>query len=122
MDNNIINNDYAEILFGLNEGDVFGPYRDKEYFKISKLIDLKKNSSIRASHILISYDGATRSQLKSPRTKKEAKSIANKVYRLARRNPNNFVQLAKEKSDSPSKNIGGDLGFFQEGQDRKSVV
>ncbi len=111
-----LNNEYSEILFGLSKGEVFGPYRDKEYLKISKLIDFKNNASIRASHILISYDGATRSQLKSPRTKKEAKSIANKVYRLARRNPNNFVQLAKEKSDSPSKNIGGDLGFFQEGQ------
>ena len=111
-----LNNEYSEILFGLSKGEVFGPYRDKEYLKISKLIDFKNNASIRASHILISYDGATRSQLKSPRTKKEAKSMANKVYRLARRNPNNFVQLAKEKSDSPSKNIGGDLGFFQEGQ------
>ena len=111
-----LNNDYAEILFGLKEGDVFGPYRDKEYFKISKLIDLKENASIRASHILISYDGATRSQLENPRTKKEARSIANKIYRQARRNPNNFDQLAKENSDGPSKNTGGDLGFFQEGQ------
>ncbi len=51
-----LNNDYAEILFGLSKGDVFGPYRDKEYFKISKLIDFKKNVSIRASHILISYE------------------------------------------------------------------
>ena len=111
-----LNNEYAEILFGLSEGDVFGPYRDKEYFKISKLIDVKKNASIRASHILVSHDGATRSKLKNPRTKKEAKSIANKVYRLARRSPNNFDQLAKENSDGPSKNTGGDLGFFQEGQ------
>ena len=111
-----LNNEYAEILFGLKKGDVFGPYRDGEYFKISKLIDLKENASIRASHILISYDGATRSKLESPRTKKEAKSIANKIYRQAKRNSNNFDQLAKENSDGPSKNIGGDLGFFQEGQ------
>jgi len=111
-----LNNDYAEILFGLSEGDVFGPYRDKEYFKISKLIDFKKNASIRASHILVSYDGATRSQLESPRSKKEARSIANKLYRLARKNPNNFDQLANENSDGPTKNKGGDLGFFKEGQ------
>ena len=111
-----LNNDYAEILFGLSEGDVFGPYRDKEYFKISKLIDFKKNASIRASHILVSYDGATRSQLESPRSKKEARSIANKLYRLARKNPNNFDQLANENSDGSTKNKGGDLGFFNEGQ------
>ena len=111
-----LNNDYAEILFGLSEGDVFGPYRDKEYLKISKLIDFKKNASIRASHILVSYDGATRSQLESSRSKKEARSIVNKLYRLARKNPNNFDQLANENSDGPTKNKGGDLGFFKEGQ------
>ena len=83
---------------------------------MGETVDLKENASIRASHILISYDGATRSQLESPRTKKEARSIANKLYRQARRNPNNFDQLAKENSDGPSKNTGGDLGFFQEGQ------
>ena len=111
-----LNNEYADILFGLSPGDVFGPYRDKDYFKISKLIDFKKNGSIRASHILVSYDGATRSQLENSRTKEDARLIANRLYRLVRRNSNNFDQLAKENSDDSSKNVGGDLGFFQEGQ------
>ncbi len=111
-----LNNEYADILFGLSPGDVFGPYRDKDYLKISKLIDFKKNGSIRASHILVSYDGATRSQLENSRTKEDARLIANRLYRLVRRNSNNFDQLAKENSDDSSKNVGGDLGFFQEGQ------
>ena len=32
------NNEYADILFGLDEGEVFGPYRDGNTFKISRLI------------------------------------------------------------------------------------
>ena len=45
--------DYAEILFNPKIGESFGPYKDINSFKISKLVDKKRNSSIRASHILI---------------------------------------------------------------------
>jgi peptidyl-prolyl cis-trans isomerase D len=111
-----LNNEYAEILFGLNPGEVFGPYNDKNNLKISKLIDMKKNGSIRANHILISYTGATRAQSNIERSKNEARIFANKIFRLARRNSSKFEELAKENSDGPTKDRGGDLGFFQEGQ------
>ena len=110
------NNDYADILFGLEIGEVFGPYRDGKYFKISRLLDRKKNASLRASHILISYEGASRASDETIRTKEEAKREANKVFRLARREKENFEELAVNYSDGPTKNRGGDLGFFQEGQ------
>ena len=110
------NNDYADILFGLEIGEVFGPYRDGKYFKISRLLDRKKNASLRASHILISYEGASRASDEIIRTKEEAKREANKVFRLARREKENFEELAVNYSDGPTKTRGGDLGFFQEGQ------
>ena len=110
------NNEYADILFGLEKGEVFGPYRDNNNFKLSKLIDIKRNASIRASHILISYNGATRANSNVSRTEKEAKSLANRVYREARRSSSDFRELAMKYSDGPTKNSGGDLGFFQQGQ------
>ena len=110
------NNEYADILFGLEKGEVFGPYRDNNDFKLSKLIDIKRNASIRASHILISYNGATRANTNVSRTEKEAKSLANRVYREARRSSSDFRELAMKYSDGPTKNSGGDLGFFQQGQ------
>ena len=110
------NNEYADILFGLEKGEVFGPYRDNNDFKLSKLIDIKRNASIRASHILISYNGATRANSSVSRTEKEAKSLANRVYREARRSSSDFRKLAVKYSDGPTKNSGGDLGFFQQGQ------
>ncbi|MDG1023514.1 MAG: peptidylprolyl isomerase [Flavobacteriaceae bacterium] len=110
------NNEYADILFKLNNGEVFGPYRDGENFKISRLINRKENASLRASHILIAYEGATRAAEDISRTKAEAKAQANKVYRLARRASSDFEALAREYSDGPTKVRGGDLGFFREGE------
>ena len=110
------NNEYANILFKMEKGEVFGPYRDGKVFKISKLIDIKKNASLRASHILISYKEAKRAANNVTRTKSEAKKEANRVYRLARKNKSDFEKLARQYSDGPTKLRGGDLGFFKEGE------
>jgi len=40
------NNEYADILFGLEVGGVFGPYRDGSFYKISRLLDRKENASL----------------------------------------------------------------------------
>ena len=108
-------NDYADILFELKKDDVFGPYQDGEQFKISRFIDRKNGGSIRASHILVSFQGASRANPQIARSKEEAEKIANKYYREARRNPDEFAELATKYSDGPSSSMGGDLGFFQEG-------
>jgi len=110
------NNQYADILFGLSVGQVFGPYRDGNFFKISRLIDLKKDASLRASHILIAFEGATRASEQITRSKEEAKREANRVFRLARRANADFEDLVRENSDGPTKTRGGDLGFFKEGE------
>ena len=112
----ILNNEYADIIFGLNPGEVFGPYQDGSFYKISRMLDKKKNASIRASHILIPFDGASKVPEGITRTAVEAKKEANRIYKLARRRNANFDDLAREFSEGPSKSSGGDLGFFQEGE------
>ncbi len=108
--------EYAEILFNLKKGESFGPYKDINSFKISKLIDRKKNGSIRASHILISHNESNRKPPNVDRTKTDAKKRANSLLRQILRDKSKFENLAEEFSDGPSKSMGGDLGFFTEEQ------
>ena len=107
--------EYAEILYNLGEGEVFGPYRDINTLKLSKLLDRKEDANIRATHILIAYQGAERAQPNVTRTKAEAKALANDLLRQVRRDSDRIGALALQNSDGPSRNTAGDLGFFSEG-------
>jgi len=107
--------EYAEIIYNLEVGEIFGPYKDINTLKISKLLDRKEDGNIRASHILIAYKGAERANETVTRTKEEAKALANDLYRQVRRSPDKINVLAISNSDGPSRSTAGDLGFFQEG-------
>jgi hypothetical protein len=63
-----------------------------------------------ASHVLIQYEGATRS--KATRTKEEARALATDVLARAKKGES-FADLARELSDDPGKADGGDLGAFE---------
>ena len=107
--------EHAQMIFNLDNNNTYGPYIDGEFLKISKMLNKKNNGNVRASHILISYDGAQGASPQITRTKNEARTEANRILRLARSNPDNFSSFALDFSDGPSKSNGGDLGFFQEG-------
>ena len=106
---------HAQMIFNLENNNTYGPYIDGDFLKISKMLDKKRNGNVRASHILIAYNGSQGSNPQITRTKNEAKNEANRILKLARSNPDNFSSYAIDFSDGPSKSNGGDLGFFQEG-------
>ena len=105
---------FAEILYNLEEGEVFGPYQDIGTYKISKMLDRKENATIRASHILVAYAGAQRVDPSVTRTKEEAEALAKQYLRQVRRDKSQLEVLALQNSDGPSKSKAGDLGFVQE--------
>ena len=106
---------YADTLMTLGVGEVYGPYRDGDYFKVSKMVNKKENGSVKASHILIAWEGAERVDPKVTRTKEEAKKVADDLFKEAKKTGTDFVVLARENSDGPSAPRGGDLGYFEEG-------
>lgn len=105
----------ADSLMNLKVGEFYGPYKDAGSYKISKMMGRKANGSVKASHILISYEGATRASADVKRTKEEAREEANRLLREAKKSDVVFAELARDNSDGPSAPNGGDLGYFQEG-------
>ena len=106
---------YANTLFELKEGVVFGPYKDGSQFKLSRMIDLDRGGSVKARHILFAYAGSQSASSEVTRTKAEARREAYRVLRLVRAKGADFAELARTYSDGPSKNRGGELGFFKRG-------
>ncbi|WP_291867087.1 peptidylprolyl isomerase [Maribacter sp.] len=106
---------FADTLMTLGIGDVYGPYRDGNFYKLSKMVARKGNGSVKASHILIAYEGATRANPSVKRTKEEAEEKANELLKDAKKTGTVFVELARDNSDGPSAANGGDLGYFQRG-------
>ena len=105
----------ADSLLALRDNEVYGPYRDGNFFKVSKITGRKANGSVKASHILFAYEGATRANPEITRTKEDAEKEAKRILAEAQKPDANFTALARDNSDGPSAPRGGDLGYFQEG-------
>ncbi|MEN9908463.1 MAG: hypothetical protein RLZZ540_1612 [Bacteroidota bacterium] len=106
----------ADQLFNLAPGAVYGPYVFGNYYCISKSLGKKLGVNAKASHILISYEGAQVPNQREKRTKEEAKAKAEEVLAQVNANPDSFMMLAFQYSDDSSAQQGGDLGYFGPGQ------
>lgn len=71
----------------------------------------KKEPEVRASHILIGVE-----ENASPEAKKIAREKAEAILKELVEGKKDFAELAKRDSTCPSKEQGGDLGFFGRGQ------
>ena len=107
---------FADTLYNMNVGDVFGPFKDGNFYKLSRMVAKKEGGSVKASHILISYDG-TGAQPKESRTKEEAKALAEDVLSQVKADTSAFGALAMEYSEDPgSATRGGTYDNIPEGQ------
>ena len=104
---------FADSLMSLKVGETYGPYRDGNYFKISKMVARKKDGFVKASHILVAFEGAQRANPEVTRTKEEAEARAKELLRDSKKSGADFAELAKTNSDGGSAPQGGDLGFFR---------
>ena len=104
---------------GNQPGFVFGPYFDNDAYNLVRIVDLQNRAdSLKASHILIPYAGALRSE-DTITTKERAQAIADSIANVLKKNvkkPELFAELATRfSSDKGSVEKGGDLDWFTDG-------
>lgn len=90
---------YAEQLYNLPAGEVFGPYIFNGYYAISKSLGKRAGASAKASHILIGYKGGKIPNPAITRTKEEAQAKANDLLAQIQANPAIFESLVATNSD-----------------------
>ncbi|SFZ93048.1 peptidyl-prolyl cis-trans isomerase D [Flaviramulus basaltis] len=89
----------ADSIFNLNEGEVYGPYKDNGFFKVSKLIAVKQiPDSAKVRHILIPFRGAQSAAPEVTQTEAEAKNTADSLLAVIKSNRSKFPELVTEFS------------------------
>jgi len=109
---NSFSKEMASIIYSLNKGDVYGPYKEGEFIKITKLVDTRRiPDSVKVRHILIPYSGSLRSDPNETRTEEQAKKTADSIYRILLSRPSKFKSLLSLSSDVASNENEGEIEF-----------
>lgn len=109
---------------GNEPGFVSDPYFDKDAYNLARIMEFQNRAdSLKASHILIPFEGALYSE--STNTKDRAKQIADSLLTVLKKNTKNadlFAELASKMStDKISAGKGGDMGWFTDGSKAYSI-
>lgn len=95
---------------GAAVGTTFGPYKEQNFYVVSKLLDKKPSDSTLSRHILVSYKG-NQAGANETRTKEEAKKLADSIGAVLKATPAKFSEFLKYSSDPGSAGQGGSVGW-----------
>ncbi len=113
---------FDRAIFGLNEGAISEPIESEFGYQIFQRITAAPHVELlAAAHILIAFEGAKKAGPSVHRTKEEALALANALADEARKQPERFGHLARERSDDATRERGGDLGSFRRGTKPKAI-
>jgi len=103
----------ADSIFNLQVNQIYGPYKDGEFYKMTKVIaETQMPDSVKIRHILIPFLGALRAEASVIRTDEQAKILADSILGVVRSNQSKFPELVKEfSSDQGSIDNGGEYDF-----------
>ncbi|MFB9121639.1 peptidylprolyl isomerase [Bergeyella porcorum] len=100
----------AEQIANAAVGQAVGPYKEQNYYVVSKLLAKKPSDSTLSRHILIAYKDSPAGQGVS-RTKEEAKKLADSIGAAVKANPAKFAEYVSLSNDPGSASQGGSLGW-----------
>ncbi|MDA9029687.1 SurA N-terminal domain-containing protein [Flavobacteriaceae bacterium] len=100
----------AMVSLGVN--DVYGPYKEGDSYKLSKLVAKKMISdSTKVRHILIPFVGGVRVDPSVTSTDAQAKTQADSIYKVLKSNRSKFKSLLALSSDKVSNEKEGVIEF-----------
>lgn len=91
-------------------GQTFGPYKEQNFYVVSKLLDKKTSDSTLSRHILIAFKGSPAGEGVT-RSKEQAKKLADSIGAIVKANPGKFTEFLKLSNDPNSAAQGGSLGW-----------
>ena len=108
----------ADTISKASIGSVYGPYKEVDFFKLTKLDEVKQlPDSAKAKHILLPFIGTRSADASITQTEEEVKKTADSLVAILKNDRSKFGDLAKElSSDKGSGAKGGDLGWYNYGQ------
>ena len=102
----------ADNITGLKTGELYGPYKDGNFYKLTKMIAKQGIAdSAKVRHILIPFLGGVRADASVTKTDAEAKATADSIYDVLRRNRSKFKSLLSLSSDKVSNEKEGVIEF-----------
>lgn len=89
----------ADSIYNLNVGEVYGPYKDGGYYKLTKVV-AEKNipDSAKVRHILIPFLGARSATPEVTQTEAEAKATADSLLAVLKTDRSKFPEFVTEFS------------------------
>lgn len=115
MFKNMIPVTYADSVINLSKGDVYGPYKDAGFYKLTKLVGITQlPDSVKVRHILIPFVGASSADpSKVTQTEVQAKATADSLTSVLKRNRSKFEDFVTSfSSDQGSVEKGGKYDWF----------
>lgn len=96
----------------LEPGVIDGLYESTSAIHIVDLVSIDEQEELLVSHILICHQDSERCE--SDRSKEDAEALAEEIEDEV--TTDNFAEIAIERSEGPSAESGGDLGWIEPGQ------
>lgn len=91
-------------------GATFGPYKEQNFYVVSKILDKKPSDSTLSRHILVTYKG-NQAGGDETRSKEQAKKLADSIGAAVKADPSKFAEFLKYSSDPGSAAQGGSVGW-----------
>ena len=84
----------ADSIYNLNIGQIYGPYNDNGYYKISKVLAVKQiPDSVKVRHILIPFLGSQSADAAVTKTEAQAKVTADSLLAVIKSDRTKFPEL-----------------------------